>query len=104
MRRGPAPVDRRALTPVDEFGLDLTTIRPGFACDPPGDDGPGTCGVVVIRVLNGDVPMLPNLIFDVVDVRDLRDLHTEALTAEAVTGKRVPAPFGTVAAGGLISA
>lgn len=40
---------------------------------------------LVLRLLNGSVPALPNVGFSVVDVRDIADLHVRALEADAAT-------------------
>lgn len=86
--------ERRAWDLAREHGLALTTVLPGFICGPLPDDDPGTSGAVLIRLLKGAIPMLPNLIFDVVDVRDLAEIHAEALSSAAAKGQRVIAAFG----------
>ncbi|MCB1358844.1 MAG: NAD-dependent epimerase/dehydratase family protein [Maritimibacter sp.] len=85
--------ERRAWEIAEETGLALTTIQPGFICGPLPDDDPGTSGAVIARVLRGDVPMLPDLHFHIVDVRDLAEIHVAALASEEMSGKRVPAAF-----------
>lgn len=86
--------ERRAWDLADELGLSVTTIQPGFICGPLVDDDPGTSGAVMLRLLRREIPLLPNLFLDIVDVRDLAEIHVEALTTEAVKGLRVPASFG----------
>jgi dihydroflavonol-4-reductase len=45
---------------------------------------------IVLRLLNGSIPALPNVGFSIVDVRDIADLHVRALEAPAdkVRGER----------------
>jgi nucleoside-diphosphate-sugar epimerase len=43
---------------------------------------------LVQRLLNGSVPGIPNVGFNVVDVRDLADLHIRAMTAKEAAGER----------------
>src|SRR5208337_1951396 len=43
---------------------------------------------VVQRLLSGKVPGLPRLGFNIVDVRDVADLHIRAMTAPEAAGQR----------------
>ena len=87
--------ERRAWE-LAQDGPALTVINPGFIIGPLPDDDPGTSGAVLLRLLRGDIPLLPNLHFHPVDVRDLADIHVNSLTSAAMNGKRVPAGFGPV--------
>ena len=87
--------ERRAWELV-ESGPALTVVNPGFIIGPLPDSDPGTSGAILLRLLRGDIPMLPKLSFHPVDVRDLADIHANALTSDAMNGKRVPAGFGPV--------
>ena len=68
-------------------GLELTAVLPTFMQGPvlgaPG--GPGTVDVVR-RLLAGKIPAVPNLGWNVVDVRDVAELHILAMTAESRQG------------------
>ena len=88
--------ERRAWEIAQETGLGLTTVLPGFICGPLPDDDPGTSGAILLRLLRGDIPMLPNLAMHVVDVRDLAEIHVAALSSDEMLGKRVPAAFATL--------
>lgn len=69
----------------------LTTILPGFIQGPVfGADFSGSVELVA-RLLRGKVPAAPRLGFSIVDVRDLAELHVEALSAPAVRGRRLVA-------------
>jgi nucleoside-diphosphate-sugar epimerase len=49
---------------------------------------------IVQRLLTGKVPGLPRLGFNVVDVRDVADLHLRAMTAPEAAGQRFIAASG----------
>ncbi|PTX57290.1 dihydroflavonol-4-reductase [Litoreibacter ponti] len=69
--------------------LQLTTINPGLIIGPPLDAHFGTSIKIVERLLKGSDPMLPNMGFSVVDVRDVAKMHVDALTAPESVGKRL---------------
>ena len=49
---------------------------------------------IVRRLLNGGMPLLPQLAFGIVDVRDVADLHLSAMTSPAASGQRLLAVAG----------
>jgi dihydroflavonol-4-reductase len=49
---------------------------------------------IVRRLLNGEMPLLPQLAFGIVDVRDVADLHLSAMTSPAASGQRLLAVAG----------
>ena len=66
----------------------LTTILPGAVLGPVlTTDGAGSVEVIG-RLLQGRVPANPRLGFEVVDVRDLADLHILAMASEQAGGER----------------
>ena len=66
----------------------LTTILPGAVLGPVlTRDGAGSVEVIG-RLLQGRVPANPRLGFEVVDVRDLADLHILAMASEQARGER----------------
>lgn len=68
--------------------ITLTTILPGAVFGPVlTTDNPGSVQVIG-RLLQGRVPASPKLGFEVVDVRDLADVHIRAMTADAAAGER----------------
>ncbi len=69
--------------------IQLTTINPGFVIGPPLDRNYGTSLAVIERVLKGKDPMVPNLCFACVDVRDVAALHIAALKDDKTAGQRV---------------
>lgn len=68
--------------------MGLTTILPGAVFGPLlGHDSLGSVQVIG-RLLQGAMPATPRLGFEVVDVRDLADLHIRAMTATDAGGQR----------------
>ena len=66
----------------------LTTINPALVVGPVlSDDFSGSIEVVR-RLLAGKVPGVPRLGFNIVDVRDVADLHIRAMTSNAAAGER----------------
>ena len=77
-------------------GMKLTVINPGFVMGPPLDRHFGSSLSVVARLLRGKDPMLPNIGFAVVDVRDVAEAHLRALQRLDSVGKRFPCVTGTI--------
>lgn len=73
---------------ASENGMALTTINPGLVVGPPLDRHFGTSLAVIQRILKGKDPMLPDVSFPVVDVRDVAEMHIRALERPGTAGKR----------------
>lgn len=69
--------------------LKLTTINPVLVVGAPLDNSYGSSISVVERVLAGKDPMLPDLRFGIVDVKDVAKMHVSAITADISVGERV---------------
>lgn len=82
--------EREAWTLVEQVGARtrLSMINPGTMLGPLHSDDPGTSAVVIQRMLQGAMPMLPNLILPYVDVRDVAEAHVAAMTAPMASGTR----------------
>jgi dihydroflavonol-4-reductase len=52
-----------------------------------GGTGPGTVEIIR-RLLAREIPALPNIGWNIVDVRDIAELHILALTSQAAAGQR----------------
>ncbi len=66
----------------------LATVNPALVLGPVlSDDFSGSIQVVE-RLMTGRVPGVPRLGFNIVDVRDVADLHIRAMTSEAAAGQR----------------
>ncbi|MDZ7905082.1 MAG: NAD-dependent epimerase/dehydratase family protein [Cypionkella sp.] len=74
----------------------LTTINPGFVLGPPLDAHYGSSISVVARLLRGRDPMLPDLSFTCVDVRDVAEAHLRALQRPQTAGRRIPCTAGVL--------
>lgn len=76
--------------------LEYCSVNPGLVLGPllSADFSPSL--EAVKRVLEGTYPALPDLGFNLVDVRDVADLHIRALTAPDMSGERfmAVAPHG----------
>lgn len=80
----------------DHPEVELTTINPGLVTGPPLDANFGTSIKIVERLLNGTDPMMPNMGFGLVDVRDVAKMHVGALTAPDTIGQRLIAVSDSV--------
>ena len=71
-----------------QAGTTLTTILPGAIFGPVlNRDQLGSVGIID-RLLKGQPPALPRLGFNIVDVRDLAELHVNAMETAAAAGQR----------------
>ncbi len=67
----------------------LTTLNPGLVMGPPLDAHYGTSLEVIARMLRGNDPMLANLAFNLVDVRDVAEAHIRAMERPETAGERL---------------
>lgn len=74
--------------------LQLTTINPVLVAGAPLDNDFGSSVSVVERILNGRDPVLPDISFSVVDVRDVAAMHVTAISTDASIGQRFIAASG----------
>jgi dihydroflavonol-4-reductase len=75
--------------------LELTTINPVLVAGEPLDKHFGASVSVVERIMNGKDPMLPDLSFSIVDVKDVAAMHVKAISTDASKGKRFIASAGS---------
>jgi nucleoside-diphosphate-sugar epimerase len=66
----------------------LTTVNPALVLGPVTSNDFSESVQVVERLLSGRVPGIPRLGFNVVDVRDVADLHIRAMTDPHAAGER----------------
>ena len=81
--------------------ITLTTINPVLVLGAPLDKNFGSSISVVERIMKGKDPMLPDLNFGIVDVRDVAKMHVSAITNEATKGERILAVAGTMSFVGI---
>lgn len=74
----------------------LTTINPVLVLGAPLDSNFGSSISVVERIMKGKDPMLPDLRFALVDVRDVAQMHVQAIKVEATKGQRILASSETL--------
>jgi dihydroflavonol-4-reductase len=82
-----------------EAPLELVVVNPGGVFGPPlGKNISGQTMQMVDQMLRGKMPMVPNAAFPMVDVRDVAQLHLQAMTKPEAKGQRFIAaseqPFG----------
>jgi dihydroflavonol-4-reductase len=66
----------------------LATVNPALVLGPVTSGDYSESVQVVERLLSGRVPGIPRLGFNIVDVRDVADLHIRAMTDEKAAGER----------------
>ena len=92
-RRSKTLAERAAWDVIAEAGstgatTTLATVLPGAVFGPLlGTDNVGSVGVIA-RLMSGAMPGTPKIGLEVVDVRDLVDLHLRAMTDPAAAGER----------------
>ncbi|KAK9370785.1 hypothetical protein V1509DRAFT_614700 [Lipomyces kononenkoae] len=69
-------------------GLELSVVNPVGIFGPVLNNDISTSIILVQRLLKGNVPGCPNLVFGIVDVRDVATLHLRAMTSPAAAGER----------------
>ena len=72
----------------EKSNLELTTVCPGAILGPIIDDDYGTSANIIISLLNGSLPALPKIEFDVVDVRSVADLLIKVMEMPQAGGNR----------------
>ena len=89
-RRSKTVAERAAWDFMESHGgsTELTTVLPGAVFGPVlGADNGGSVQVIG-RLLSGAMPGTPKIGLEVVDVRDLVDLHLRAMTSPQAAGER----------------
>jgi dihydroflavonol-4-reductase len=66
----------------------LTTVLPGAVFGPILDAGHLGTTRIVARMLGGGMRGAPRIAFEIVDVRDVADIHIRAMTSPAAAGER----------------
>jgi nucleoside-diphosphate-sugar epimerase len=71
--------------------MELSVVNPVGVYGPVLGKDFATSVIVISRLMNGEVPGIPNLGFNLVDVRDVADLHLRAMTDPKAKGERFTA-------------
>ena len=73
-----------------EDSFTMTTIHPGMVFGPLlSNDIEGISASLIVKMMTGKFPALPDIYFTVVDVRDVANLHVQALTNKKSDHKRI---------------
>ncbi|MFG1414139.1 aldehyde reductase [Xanthobacter sp. VTT E-85241] len=73
---------------AEDGGLELTTMLPVAVMGPVMGKEISGANHIVQRMLDGAMPVVPNLFIPVVDVRDVASAHVMAMTNPAAAGER----------------
>ena len=76
--------------------IELTTINPVLVLGAPLDNNFGASVSVIERMLKAKDPMVPDLSFSIVDVKDVALMHVKALSIESSKNERFIASARTV--------
>lgn len=87
-RRSKTLAERAAWDLMAGAGTEFLTILPGAIFGPVLSGAQEGSISFVRRLLEGQPPALPRLAFNIIDVRDLADLHIRAMTEPAAAGQR----------------
>jgi dihydroflavonol-4-reductase len=75
--------------------IQLTTINPVLVAGAPLDNNFGASVSVVERLMNGKDPVLPDMSFGIVDVKDVAKMHVLVVKNKAAFGQRFIANAGS---------
>ncbi|MDY0931647.1 aldehyde reductase [Chryseobacterium sp. CFBP8996] len=78
----------------EEAKLEFTTICPAAILGPVIDNDYGTSANIIIGLLNGSLPALPKIEFDIIDVRSVADLLIKAMEMPQAANNRYIASAG----------
>ncbi len=73
---------------TEENGMELVTVCPGAILGPVLESDFGTSANMVIKLLDGSIPALPRLGFELVDVRSVADLLIRAMEMPQAANQR----------------
>ncbi|MEI7774670.1 MAG: aldehyde reductase [Verrucomicrobiota bacterium] len=81
--------ERAAWEAAKGRNMELTVINPGAVFGPSlGAKIDGQSVTMMTKMINGKVPMIPDMAMGMVDVRDVAKLHVTAMTERGAEGKR----------------
>lgn len=69
--------------------IQLTTINPVLVLGAPLDDKYGSSVSIIQRLLKGSDPMLPDLSFSIVHVKDVAKMHVDAISNNSTISERI---------------
>ncbi len=88
--------ERAAWDAVEGSAMELVVINPGGVFGPTlSGRADGQSMMMVSDMINGKMPLLPDMKLGMVDVRDVARLHVAAITADGAAGRRFIAATST---------
>ena len=81
--------------------ISLTTINPVLVLGAPLDTNFGSSVSIIERILSGKDPMLPDLKFSIVHVKDVAAMHVRAINEDVTRGERLLAASETISFVGI---
>lgn len=94
--RSKALAERAAWDFIDEdsSGMSLVTICPAAILGPVLDSDFGTSASIVLKLMDGSMPLMPRVGFELIDVRCVADLHIRAMESDLADNHRFAAAEG----------
>lgn len=86
--------ERAAWAFCKKHDIKLTTVNPGMILGPALEADYGSSLELITKLMRREVPLLPKMGFDIVDVRDVASLHRLALENTDSVGQRLIAANG----------
>ncbi|WP_447762442.1 SDR family oxidoreductase [Sphingopyxis panaciterrae] len=83
-----AELAARAWMAAEGGDMEFASVNPAAVFGPLLSDDLSTSIELVKQLMEGKVPMFPDIGFGIIDVRDVADLHYRALTAEGIRNER----------------
>jgi len=68
--------------------MEYCSVNPGMVLGPVEDSDFSASVLAVQQLTDGSMPMVPNIAYPLVDVRDVADLHVKAVTADNIDNDR----------------
>ena len=72
----------------DSDKIEVCSINPVVVIGPSLSDDTGTSNLAIRKLLDGSMPFIPKFGIDLVDVKDVADMHIEAMLNKDAAGKR----------------
>ena len=84
---------------ADKSGLELVTVLPGAILGPVLENDFGTSANIVLKMLDGSMPAVPGIGFDIVDVRSVADMLIRSMEMPEAAGERFLSSAGFLSFG-----
>ncbi|ORE88041.1 NAD-dependent epimerase/dehydratase family protein [Aurantimonas sp. 22II-16-19i] len=88
--------ERAAWEEAGRAELPMVAINPALVAGPLIGEAAGTSVQLIGMMMRGKLPAVPDIVFGVVDVRDVAAAHVAALTADGAVGRRFIVSAGSL--------